>query len=85
MLKTNAFFVFINTCLYLSFNISETVAQDGSIAWILANVGQRFYYRVNYDADNWNNIFIQLQTDHTVSRPDIVFMTLVLVNAYTND
>ncbi|GFT57145.1 aminopeptidase N [Nephila pilipes] len=33
--------------------------------WIIANVQQVGYYRVNYDADNWNLILEQLLENHT--------------------
>ncbi|GIY61314.1 thyrotropin-releasing hormone-degrading ectoenzyme [Caerostris darwini] len=34
--------------------------------WIIANVQQVGYYRVNYDQDNWNLILEQLIENHTV-------------------
>ncbi|XP_077867257.1 aminopeptidase N-like [Saccoglossus kowalevskii] len=32
--------------------------------WVVANVNQTYYYRVNYDMDNWNLIIDQLKTNH---------------------
>lgn len=34
--------------------------------WLLANIRQYGYYRVNYDANNWELISAQLMTDNTV-------------------
>lgn len=34
--------------------------------WFIANVGQKGYYRVNYDTATWNALVLQLTTDHTV-------------------
>ena len=36
-------------------------------SWILGNIDERFYYRVNYDEDNWNKLFAQLKFDHKVA------------------
>ena len=35
--------------------------------WLLDNVQQMGYYRVNYDMENWKALIHQLKTDHTVS------------------
>ncbi|KAK3108903.1 hypothetical protein FSP39_018341 [Pinctada imbricata] len=35
--------------------------------WVVANVEQMGYYRVNYDADNWALLTKQLNTNHTES------------------
>lgn len=35
--------------------------------WIIGNVQQYGYYRVNYDKSNWLKLVQQLKTDHSVS------------------
>lgn len=35
--------------------------------WIIGNVQQYGYYRVNYDKSNWLKLVQQLKTDHAVS------------------
>lgn len=35
--------------------------------WIIGNVQQYGYYRVNYDKNNWLKLVQQLKTDHAVS------------------
>lgn len=35
--------------------------------WVLANIQQYGYYRVNYEEDNWKQLVRQLVDDHTVS------------------
>jgi len=45
---------------------SKEFTVDGAAnQWIVANVGQMGYYRVNYDASNWDRIIAQLNSDHT--------------------
>jgi aminopeptidase N len=40
---------------------------SSSSNWIIANVMEYGFYRVNYDQQNWNLIAQQLQTDLNVS------------------
>jgi len=35
--------------------------------WVLANLNITGFYRVNYDSHNWERLFTQLNSDHTVS------------------
>ena len=48
--------------------------------WILANIGQKGFYRVNYTAENWAALTEQLKTDHevsiTVSSPNRLYRIL---------
>ncbi|CAG5121269.1 unnamed protein product, partial [Candidula unifasciata] len=46
--------------------LSDCGASD---SWILANVHQLFYYRVNYDKGNWLALSKQLKTNHSIIRP----------------
>lgn len=43
-----------------------TIEIDESNDWILVNPKEYGFYRVNYDASNWNALINQLNTDHTV-------------------
>ena len=38
-----------------------------SSGWLKANLDQIGFYRVNYDAENWEALAGQLMKDHTVS------------------
>ena len=38
--------------------------------WIKLNAGQKGYYRVLYDNNNWDQLIIQLRTNHTVFTPN---------------
>ncbi|KAL2093494.1 hypothetical protein ACEWY4_010806 [Coilia grayii] len=40
--------------------------QTSGEQWLLANINVTGYYRVNYDAANWDRIMAQLHTDHQV-------------------
>ncbi|KAL5020482.1 hypothetical protein ScPMuIL_003374 [Solemya velum] len=46
--------------------ISDGNLPDPSDKWILANVRQYGYYRVNYDDHNWRELIRQLDNNHTV-------------------
>ena len=35
--------------------------------WIIRNIGQNGYYRVNFDEENWQNIIQQLSFNHQVN------------------
>jgi hypothetical protein len=59
---------FINEIVfYTEVSDSAIPAADDEDAWVVANVQQYGYYRVNYDATNWRALSKQLQTDHTVT------------------
>nr|WBG54457.1 aminopeptidase N-like protein [Austinograea rodriguezensis] len=57
---------------------------DGS-QWVIFNVQQTGYYRVNYDDHNWNLLIQQLLTDHsaitTINRAQIIDDALDLARA----
>lgn len=38
-------------------------------SWIIGNLQHTGFYRVNYDANNWNRLIEQLNTDHRVFNP----------------
>ncbi len=54
--------------------------------WLLANLNVTGYYRVNYDAQNWERILTQLTSDHKVgiSLSLNSFKTLSIKVAYLN-
>lgn len=50
----------------LIFFVSDTLKNLPNDTWIIANVRQVGYYRVNYDSDNWELLLEQLLDNHTV-------------------
>ncbi|XP_077983679.1 aminopeptidase N-like [Glandiceps talaboti] len=46
--------------------LTGTIDLNGATAddWVLGNIYQHGYYRVNYDIDNWEKLISQLGTDH---------------------
>ncbi|XP_077977862.1 aminopeptidase N-like [Glandiceps talaboti] len=50
----------LNGTLTGAINLNGATADD----WVLGNIYQHGYYRVNYDLDNWNKLISQLATDH---------------------
>lgn len=44
--------------------LDDYVSSMGNQDWLIANLKQVAFYRVNYDLQNWNNIFKQLIDDH---------------------
>ena len=48
---------------------SENITWDGS-GWIKGNVGQKGFYRVNYDDKNWEALANAFKVDHKVTRPE---------------
>ena len=43
-------------------------------AWLLGNVDQMGYYRVNYDAENWDKLIQQLSDEHEVSSQQMIVL-----------
>ncbi|KAK3107389.1 hypothetical protein FSP39_013558 [Pinctada imbricata] len=52
--------------LYTSDPNKQITASIGLNDWILGNIQQNGYYRVNYETENWDKLITQLKTDHTV-------------------
>ncbi|XP_068228252.1 aminopeptidase N-like [Palaemon carinicauda] len=63
-------------------SIESLPAQD---KWVIFNVQQIGYYRVNYDENNWNLLIQQLQTDleviHLINRAQIIDDAMNLARA----
>ena len=55
-----------NDNVFISSQVSIANLPYSSDAWILANVGQTGFYRVNYDQGNWEALAQQLRVDHVV-------------------
>ncbi|XP_077977850.1 aminopeptidase N-like [Glandiceps talaboti] len=54
------------TLTWMNRTSTETINLNGATAddWVLGNIYQHGYYRVNYDLDNWNKLISQLGADH---------------------
>lgn len=46
---------------------TDTISWNRS-GWIKGNVGQKGFYRVNYDDANWDALANALKTDHKVGK-----------------
>ena len=46
---------------------TDTISWNSS-GWIKGNVGQKGFYRVNYDDANWDALANALKTDHKVGK-----------------
>ena len=44
----------------------EITGLNPNAKWIIGNVKERYYYRVNYNMDNWDALQSALRSDHTV-------------------
>ena len=63
----------VNMCLSISSVTAVTVTRadipvNSDDSWVIVNVKQSGFYRVNYEEKNWLAIIKQLEKDHTVSR-----------------
>ena len=47
-----------------------------NVKWILGNIKQRYFYRVNYNAENWDALVAQLMEDPMVGRTLGLFILL---------
>ncbi|XP_070558840.1 aminopeptidase N-like [Ptychodera flava] len=43
-----------------------TITTDDPDHWFIVNINQDMFYRVNYENENWENLAMQLRTEHTV-------------------
>nr|CAD7453868.1 unnamed protein product [Timema tahoe] len=70
--KTGAQFNVTTPSIWLQANESQIVIENiaESSDWIIFNLQESAYYRVNYDANNWNSLISQLNSeDYTVIPP----------------
>nr|CAD7599193.1 unnamed protein product [Timema genevievae] len=70
--KTGAQFNVTTPSRWLQANESQIVIENiaDSSDWIIFNLQESAYYRVNYDANNWNSLISQLNSeDYTVIPP----------------
>lgn len=60
--------VSLNVCFFFSAVFIEThrVGHMGGETWLLGNINQTGYFRVNYDLHNWRLLIQQLMTNPTV-------------------
>ncbi|XP_063053492.1 aminopeptidase N [Engraulis encrasicolus] len=47
-------------------HVVDSVMKTSGEEWLLANINVTGYYRVNYDAANWDRLLVQLKDDHQV-------------------
>ena len=45
---------------------SSLIPANGGDSWVVVNVQQSAFFRVNYDDENWNALIRQLETNHKV-------------------
>ncbi|XP_066992326.2 aminopeptidase N [Anabrus simplex] len=63
---------FSNTAPTMWLTIAQETILSGLPAadkWVIFNVQEAGYYRVNYDEDNWNMIVAALNSNHTIIHP----------------
>ena len=53
---------------------------EAGTQWVLGNVKQTFYYRVNYNQENWEALINVLLTDHTVNVNPFITMLAPVYN-----
>jgi len=47
-------------------DVESSIKIPQNVKWIKANINSTGFFRVNYDKENWKQLKIQLETDHTV-------------------
>ncbi|XP_077977837.1 aminopeptidase N-like [Glandiceps talaboti] len=54
------------TLTWMNRTSTETIELNNATSqdWVLGNIYQRGYYRVNYDLDNWEKLILQLSMNH---------------------
>ncbi|XP_068228789.1 LOW QUALITY PROTEIN: aminopeptidase N-like [Palaemon carinicauda] len=85
--QSNPNFTVTSPSVWMKASESEVTVSSlpSSEEWVIFNVQETGFYRVNYDDDNWNLIIQQLKTDHevihTINRAQIIDDAMDLARA----